>query len=394
MTEKITKEWVQDQGFEIYVFYNGDWRWEDKDGYWHFIKDGVDLLEGKKAIYYWPYDNGDLKWTDEDNYCHLIRDDIDLLKGKKAVDCWSYKNGDWKWEDENYYWHLIRNDIDLLDGKKAKWCQSYNNGDWEWEDEERYRHLIRDGVELTKGLKAIDCRSYENGDWGWADEDKHWHFKKEDEDRNTIHGQNNSKQTNRSTTMTNKITKEWAKDQGFGIFEFSNEVWEWKDEDGYLHLIRDGMDLLEGKNAIACWSYENGDWDWQDEDCYLHLIRDGVDLLEGKNAIACHSYDNGDWEWQDEDKHWHFKKEYEDIDTFESKKTQEDTMSYENVIENLKLKIRIEEFKVSLADVLTTEADKLFENFSKYASRDLIIRTKKYNEFVYSKLLEILQKEM
>ena len=47
-------------------------------------------------------------------------------------------------------------------------------------------------------------------------------------------------------------------------------------------------------------SYElcnNGDYTYQTEDGYCHLIRDGMDLLEGKKAICPRSFDNGDYSY-------------------------------------------------------------------------------------------------
>ena len=82
----------------------------------------------------------------------------------------------------------------------------------------------------------------------------------------------------------------------------------YQDEKGYYHLIRDGIDLLEGKHAIACRSYPNGDYGWEEEKKYCHLVRDGIDLLEGKKAIWCHSYPNGDYGWTDEKGEWHHEK--------------------------------------------------------------------------------------
>ena len=51
------------------------------------------------------------------------------------------------------------------------------------------------------------------------------------------------------------------------------------------------------KNATGCFSYNNGDYEYE-VDGFFHLIRNGVDLLEGKNAIWCYSYDNGNYEYE------------------------------------------------------------------------------------------------
>jgi len=52
----------------------------------------------------------------------------------------------------------------------------------------------------------------------------------------------------------------------------------YQDKKGYFHLIRDGIDLLKGKNAIHCWSYSNKDYKWQDEKRYFHLM----EIMNGK----------------------------------------------------------------------------------------------------------------
>ena len=88
---------------------------------------------------------------------------------------------------------------------------------------------------------------------------------------------------------------------------FSNGDYDYKTEDGYLHLIRNGVDLLEGKKAIWCFSYPNGDYEYKTERSrYLNLIRNGIDLLEGKKAVSCHSFRNGDYAYNTEDGYFHF----------------------------------------------------------------------------------------
>ena len=51
----------------------------------------------------------------------------------------------------------------------------------------------------------------------------------------------------------------------------------------------------------ASYIYPNGDYKYEAEDGYYHLIRDGVDLLEDKNAIFCCSYTDGGYEYKTED---------------------------------------------------------------------------------------------
>jgi len=75
---------------------------------------------------------------------------------------------------------------------------------------------------------------------------------------------------------------------------------QYKTENGYYHLIRDGKDLLENKKAVDCFSYDNGDYKYRTENEYYHLIRDGKNLLENKKAVYYYSYKNGDYEYRTE----------------------------------------------------------------------------------------------
>ena len=48
-----------------------------------------------------PYINGDYSYRTEDGRWHLIRDGVDLLKGKKATECFSYPNGYYEYKTED-----------------------------------------------------------------------------------------------------------------------------------------------------------------------------------------------------------------------------------------------------------------------------------------------------
>ena len=54
----------------------------------------------KEAIWCHSYDNGDYGYITEDSYYHLIRNGKNLLEGKEAVNCWSYRNGDYEYRTE------------------------------------------------------------------------------------------------------------------------------------------------------------------------------------------------------------------------------------------------------------------------------------------------------
>ena len=62
----------------------------------------------EREIYLYSFDNGDYKYKDSEGYYHLIRNDIDLLKGKKVKYCWSYPNGDYKYQDSYGIWYYIK----------------------------------------------------------------------------------------------------------------------------------------------------------------------------------------------------------------------------------------------------------------------------------------------
>ena len=106
--EILTIEECEEIGIYIYYYKNGDYQYQDKEGYLHLIRNGFDLLKGKKAKDSWSYVVGDYYYNDSKGYYHLIRDDIDLLKGKDAKYCYSYNNGYYKYEDSEGKWHYIK----------------------------------------------------------------------------------------------------------------------------------------------------------------------------------------------------------------------------------------------------------------------------------------------
>ena len=100
-----------------------------------------------------------------------------------------------------------------------------------------------------------------------------------------------------------KTIKE-ARAKGFEVYIYDNGDWaDWayEDENGNLHLFRNGKELTEGIVAKWVYSYSNGEWEYKDEDGNWHLFQDGVELTKGIVAKQVHSYSNGIWEYEDED---------------------------------------------------------------------------------------------
>jgi hypothetical protein len=87
---------------------------------------GVDVLRGKRAIYYWYYSNGIYRYKTEDNFYHLMINGKDFLKGKKAINCYYFTNGVYGYRTEDKYWHLYIDGVDVLKGKKAIDCWHYD----------------------------------------------------------------------------------------------------------------------------------------------------------------------------------------------------------------------------------------------------------------------------
>jgi hypothetical protein len=148
------------------------------------------------------------------------------------------------------------------------------------------------------GNKVVYVYSYKNGDWEWEDEEGNEHLVRD--------GVELTKGKN-------------AK----GVISYDSGDWKWKDEEGYWHLVRGvvvekgilkieryevGDNDVNGNKVKHVDSYENGDWEWRDEEGNEHLVRDGVELTVGKKAKDVHSYANGAWEWEDEEGNKHVVK--------------------------------------------------------------------------------------
>lgn len=57
--------------------------------------------QAEKLDSYFLHDNGDWEYEDEQGYWHLFRDDIELTKNIKAKWIYSFDNGDWQYQDED-----------------------------------------------------------------------------------------------------------------------------------------------------------------------------------------------------------------------------------------------------------------------------------------------------
>jgi hypothetical protein len=68
---------------------------------------------------------------------------------------------------------------------------------------------------------------------------------------------------------------------------YQEDVYAYTTEDGYYHLIQNGVDLLKDVNAVGSWWYEKDVIQYTTKDGYHHLIMNGVDVLKDVDAIDC-----------------------------------------------------------------------------------------------------------
>jgi hypothetical protein len=110
------------------------------------------------------------------DYKSLYIDGVDVLEGKKAIDYWYYTDGIYKYQTEDKYWHLMIKGKDVLEGKKAIKCYYYDDGIYKYQTEDnRYQHLMINGKDVLQGKKAIDCcYYYGNGVFKYQTEDGEW----------------------------------------------------------------------------------------------------------------------------------------------------------------------------------------------------------------------------
>lgn len=75
------------------------------------------------------------------------------------------------------------------------------------------------------------------------------------------------------------------------------ETYRFKLDDGW-HLVIDGVDVLDGCDAIEChYHRDGGDYSYQDINGFWHLIRNWVDVLAGLNATRFERFEYRDYYW-------------------------------------------------------------------------------------------------
>jgi hypothetical protein len=89
-------------------------------------------------------------------YKSLYIDGVDVLEGKKAIDCRYYGGGVYEYKTEDDYWHFIVDGDDILDGTKAINWGHYDVDKYQPFKSGEYLHLFVDGgVDILKGKKVI-----------------------------------------------------------------------------------------------------------------------------------------------------------------------------------------------------------------------------------------------
>ena len=66
--------------------------------------------------------------------------------------------------------------------------------------------------------------------------------------------------------MTQVPTIEELEAQGIEVYVYNDGSYEWKDQKGFMHLVINGVDLLEGCNASECLYCGNEFYYWKDQD--------------------------------------------------------------------------------------------------------------------------------
>ena len=84
-----------------------------------------------------------------------------------------------------------------------------------------------------------------------------------------------------------------VKEKCYEVFSYPNGDYEYEDNNNIQQLLRDGIELCQGKSV---WSYDNGDYEYEDDNNIEHLLRDGIELCQGKSVW---SYPNGDYHYLD-----------------------------------------------------------------------------------------------
>ena len=64
--------------------------------------------------------------------------------------------------------------------------------------------------------------------------------------------------------------------------------YQYRLDDGFCRLIRNGIDILKGKNAISCHSYRCGSYSYQGVDRFWHFMDGDIDVLKNRKASSCY----------------------------------------------------------------------------------------------------------
>ena len=68
------------------------------------------------------------------------------------------------------------------------------------------------------------------------------------------------------------LTLEQTKAQWLRTYVYSHWAYEYKTEDWFWHLIRNWVDVLDGKEAVECDLYDNLDYKYQTKDWEEYYI--------------------------------------------------------------------------------------------------------------------------
>ena len=105
--------WLNQNGIEyqdVLIFDNGDWKYEDQQGFYHLIRNGVELTKGLKVKQVYSYDNGTWIFRDEQGFRHIYSDGIELTKGVNSREVFYINDGTWRYKDIEGNWHYFDKD--------------------------------------------------------------------------------------------------------------------------------------------------------------------------------------------------------------------------------------------------------------------------------------------
>lgn len=85
--------------------------------------------------------------------------------------------------------------------------------------------------------------------------------------------------------METVLTKKQAKKLTSYRVCKNEKDYQYRLDDGFCRLIRNGVDILKGKNAISCHSYRCGSYSYQSVDRFWHFMDGDIDVLKDKKAL-------------------------------------------------------------------------------------------------------------